>query len=316
MLMPGRTYSASIGLAGRFGFNGQQKDNEIAGTGNSLDFGARQHDTRLARLNWSVDPLAKKFPGQSPYLFANNNPNLYVDEEGKHGVVYTQITDKQGYTTMVAVVNTYDYNVVHPPAGTLGWDQSFDYVQFASINLQTGRTEIGKPINTAYVPAWERAWRRVEGAVTALDNMSKPAHVAQTFEKYYTPGSGGIMFQMTGGQGQENRQAQFPDGNIVNIDDVVKFTGNYGGSGGIGLFANWADKLANFNAAADMTDYMGGVDNRQFNAAQQRAGATQKQVGDTMQCDVPNGCGLLHVGGQPGIPPAAGKSVSDYPKKK
>ncbi|QLH44307.1 MAG: hypothetical protein HWD58_00920 [Bacteroidota bacterium] len=42
----------------RFGFNGQEKDNEIKGTGNSLAFEARIYDNRLGR--WlSLDPLQK-----------------------------------------------------------------------------------------------------------------------------------------------------------------------------------------------------------------------------------------------------------------
>jgi hypothetical protein len=44
-----------------YGFNGKMKDNEWAGVGNHIDFGARGLDTRIARFN-SVDPLTKKFP--------------------------------------------------------------------------------------------------------------------------------------------------------------------------------------------------------------------------------------------------------------
>jgi RHS repeat-associated protein len=45
----------------RFTFNGMEKDDEVKGVGNSLDFGARIYDSRLGR--WlSVDPLSYKFP--------------------------------------------------------------------------------------------------------------------------------------------------------------------------------------------------------------------------------------------------------------
>ncbi|MFH2095809.1 MAG: hypothetical protein ABIJ16_08895, partial [Bacteroidota bacterium] len=41
----------------RFGFNGQEKDDEITGvTGSHLDFGARIYDARIGRL-LSIDPL-------------------------------------------------------------------------------------------------------------------------------------------------------------------------------------------------------------------------------------------------------------------
>jgi RHS repeat-associated protein len=67
----------------RFGFNGQEKDNETKGVGNSYDFGARIYDSRLGR--WmSMDPLMAIFPSSSPYVFALNSPIYYYDIEGKN----------------------------------------------------------------------------------------------------------------------------------------------------------------------------------------------------------------------------------------
>ena len=55
----------------RFAFNGMEKDDEVKGLGNSLDFGARMYDPRLGR--WlSLDPLQQKYPFASPYNFALN----------------------------------------------------------------------------------------------------------------------------------------------------------------------------------------------------------------------------------------------------
>ena len=65
----------------RFGFNGKENDNEVKGTGNSVDFGARIYDSRLGR--WlSVDPLQVKYPDKSPYNFCSNNPIIFVDPDG------------------------------------------------------------------------------------------------------------------------------------------------------------------------------------------------------------------------------------------
>lgn len=76
-----------------FGFNGMLKDDEIKGSGNSLDFGARIYDPRLGR--WlSIDPLADKYPGMSPYNFTANNPILYIDQDGKDYGVYINHDDK------------------------------------------------------------------------------------------------------------------------------------------------------------------------------------------------------------------------------
>jgi RHS repeat-associated protein len=77
MEMPGRTFTAN--KAYRYGFNGQEKSDEI--TEGDLDFGARIMDVRLGRF-LSVDPFYNKFPNQSSYIYAGGNPIQYIDVEG------------------------------------------------------------------------------------------------------------------------------------------------------------------------------------------------------------------------------------------
>src|SRR5690606_501585 len=64
------------------------------GIGNSLDFGERMHDSRLGRF-LSLDPLAKKFPWQSPYVFAGNSPIWHVDEKGLKKTTYNVVIDER-----------------------------------------------------------------------------------------------------------------------------------------------------------------------------------------------------------------------------
>ena len=65
----------------RFGFNGMEKDNEIKGLSNSINYKERFEDTRLGRF-FSVDPLASKYPYLTPYQFAGNNPIKFIDRDG------------------------------------------------------------------------------------------------------------------------------------------------------------------------------------------------------------------------------------------
>ena len=65
----------------RFGFQGQEMDNEIKGEGNSVTFRYRIHDPRLGRF-FSVDPLSNKFPWWTPYQFAGNTPIEARELEG------------------------------------------------------------------------------------------------------------------------------------------------------------------------------------------------------------------------------------------
>jgi len=100
MLQPARQY-----LTGkyRYGFNGKENDNEVSGSGNHLDYGARGRDPRLGGGWWSLDPLAAKYPGLSPYHFAANNPILFVDYDGKDFGVKIDHDSK----TIVIVANVY-----------------------------------------------------------------------------------------------------------------------------------------------------------------------------------------------------------------
>jgi RHS repeat-associated protein len=70
----------------RFGYQGSEKDNEFKGEGNSYTTEFRQLDPRLGR--WlSVDPLAGKYSGMTPYVFSTNNPIIYVDVDGRDIIV-------------------------------------------------------------------------------------------------------------------------------------------------------------------------------------------------------------------------------------
>jgi RHS repeat-associated protein len=102
--MPGRSYSAKSGY--RYGFNGKERDDEVKGDGNSLNFYSRFNDPRLGR--WlSVDPLEIKFPWQSPYVSMDNNPIFKIDPTGKS--TESTHTDKKG--NVIAVVNDGDKGV-------------------------------------------------------------------------------------------------------------------------------------------------------------------------------------------------------------
>src|SRR5690606_17456216 len=55
----------------RYGFQGQEKDDEIKGSGNSVNYTYRMHDPRLGRF-FAVDPLTPQYPHNSPYAFSEN----------------------------------------------------------------------------------------------------------------------------------------------------------------------------------------------------------------------------------------------------
>ncbi len=65
----------------RYGFQGQELDNEIKGEGNSLNYKFRMHDPRVGRF-FARDPMETVYPWNSPYVFSENRIIRYIELEG------------------------------------------------------------------------------------------------------------------------------------------------------------------------------------------------------------------------------------------
>ena len=75
--LDGRTVSGGY----RFGFQNQEKDDEIKGEGNSVNYSFRMHDPRLGRF-FALDPLSKKYLFNSPYSFSGNKLIAWAELKG------------------------------------------------------------------------------------------------------------------------------------------------------------------------------------------------------------------------------------------
>ncbi len=101
MLHPGRHYSTE---GYRYGFNGQEMDNEVheeatagtSGTANSYDFEARIYDPRLGRW-WGIDPMASSAESHSSYEGYFSDPISYIDSDGRFGTKYHAEITKQAF---------------------------------------------------------------------------------------------------------------------------------------------------------------------------------------------------------------------------
>ena len=90
--MIGREFEADTVGGYRFGFNGQEKSDEIKGEGNSYTAMFWEYDPRIGR-RWNTDPL-KQF--NSPYVAFGDNPILYIDPTG----AWVPGTDKDNNVTV------------------------------------------------------------------------------------------------------------------------------------------------------------------------------------------------------------------------
>jgi RHS repeat-associated protein len=132
----------------RYSFQGQEKDDEVKGEGNSLNFGARIYDPRLGR--WmSTDPYKHLYVPISPYSFALNSPiklldadgNIIVDEKGNPVTITVTKNDDGSYSASYAFVEGTKKEVIDK------FNENGGRLISTLIQVPTGREMVEKSIN-------------------------------------------------------------------------------------------------------------------------------------------------------------------------
>jgi RHS repeat-associated protein len=227
-----RSWSSGDGY--RFGFQGQEGDDEVAGEGNSYDFGAKIYDSRLGR--WmSVDPMASLQPSLSTYKAFLDNPIFFVDPEGetekKVLVTINERTGKQSISvTTDNRVMTDGKRVMAPsrssPRG-LGY-QANAYYDFTT---------------TTYVVIDEEGKQHILPSVSKIDyNKGIQSYDGYIFysddagdtkrDGYKTSVDGGIMFYSSSGGGGESKKTTGAV-DMVDIDPIVAALSVFAPGGGL-----------------------------------------------------------------------------------
>jgi len=136
-LLPGRNYSSD---SYRFGFQGQEKDDEMHGaTGTSYNYSYRMHDARVGRF-LSIDPLAAKYPHNSPYAFSENKVIASVELEGLEEVPCNEAArrEREGLAPILKK-SEWKNEDRHSASGT--------FAAAASYNTSTLNSQVYEPIN-------------------------------------------------------------------------------------------------------------------------------------------------------------------------
>jgi hypothetical protein len=84
-----------------------EKDDEVKGEGNSVNYEYRMHDTRLGRF-FAVDPISHEFPWNSPYAFSENRLLDAVELEGLEAKII--ITGEGANNAITAALENGDHN--------------------------------------------------------------------------------------------------------------------------------------------------------------------------------------------------------------
>jgi RHS repeat-associated protein len=85
----------------RYGFQGQEKDDEIKGEGNSLNYTFRMHDPRVGRF-LSLDPISAQYPHNSPFAFSENRVIDGIELEGAE-YLYTGEEKAEFYNGVIVI---------------------------------------------------------------------------------------------------------------------------------------------------------------------------------------------------------------------
>jgi RHS repeat-associated protein len=136
MLMPGRKFESS---EYRYGFNGKERDNEVKGEGAQYDYGFRIYDPRTGQ--WlSIDPLASKYPAESPYLYTGGNPIFYADPDGRDRIVTITRINKDGSYTQLRKVEKgkFFYNEQYGVSGGTTYTKANIFQNF-TIDLRNNK---------------------------------------------------------------------------------------------------------------------------------------------------------------------------------
>jgi|GEM_PF-4230754 RHS repeat-associated protein len=129
----------------RYGFNGKEKDNDINGVNVDYDYGFRIYDTRMGKF-LSLDPLAKKFPWNSPYSYAEGDPINYIDLDGgekppeKSQALIGYVGQLQVPLKPAATVKS------HTPSMTEAWSKSKNMFAELTFNIADGIFTFGQQL--------------------------------------------------------------------------------------------------------------------------------------------------------------------------
>ena len=155
-----RAYSSG---AYRYGFQGQEKDDEIKGEGNSVNYRYRMHDPRLGRF-FSVDPLVKEYPWNSPYAFSENRVIDGIELEGLEWKDANGNTLKSTQLQKVKVYIFYDSK----PAGENGGFKEQTMKQYAAYEKQYGKGSVA--LSDAKTEAmFSTDWANMEGKPVTIN---------------------------------------------------------------------------------------------------------------------------------------------------
>ncbi|KEZ91963.1 hypothetical protein IL45_14795 [Nonlabens ulvanivorans] len=102
----------------RYGFQGQERDDEVKGEGNIYNYTFRMHDPRLGRF-FAVDPLTRSYPHYTPYSFSGNKLIHMRELEGLEETTTTFTYNQHDTKPIMKVVDAEIVTDMSKPRGEI-----------------------------------------------------------------------------------------------------------------------------------------------------------------------------------------------------
>ncbi len=189
----------------------------------------RAESEKPAQEFLSVDPLASKYPDESPYVFSGNSPISLTDQDGKEKTYFMTVIAKDGTKTTLKVIEKYTVQqkttysresigaggVTFMTSPQISNTKTFDVAQNITLDERTGAITVGKEYTTTE--------RSNSSAVRAIEDNA--GELSSYLSEQFGEG-GGVVFTSSEGQGQETRKAgKNTDAKSENIDLLMATIG-------------------------------------------------------------------------------------------
>jgi RHS repeat-associated protein len=247
----GATTASATALGYPYGFNGKENDDDVKGKGNQIAFENRIYDPRSVRW-YSLDPLQKEYPGETPYGFVSGNPIVYADGDGRDKIYTLTLINKEGRSTTIQRVDKDFFVYKHIEVPGFGNDRYYkqDLLVNMTIDLRghmgkaTYSEELG---NRTEISAARYGWNNV---TEFLGNLGKEGSRGSQ--------AGGITLTSEFASQVDGPKTDATKGTSgsVNVDPIMAAFSAYAQSGELLKFDSeslpeWATLVKDFMEAKD-----------------------------------------------------------------
>ena len=262
MLQPGRTFANADY---RYGFNGMEKDDEVAGVGNSYTTAFRQLDPRLGRW-FSLDPMMAKYPHQSPYASFNNNPIYFSDPTGLEGDPPSEELSAENQAFFTSAKSYIDSEIEKYKGYIAAREASFKKKNWA-IDKSTGKFKAWGD----RIAQLETAKTDIEAIETAVKANGGDDLLTLTNVIYNEAGNFGTSAQEAVGYAYMNRIGADANGDIREPE----------GDSEISHYSELGDRWDGYSSDSEKLTFLGGIRQAYNSAATAYAGGTDPTGGAT-----------------------------------